>query len=141
MLPWFGFNRSTMMACTRKSILILAGIVCLGLRALVPAGYMPGNLLAGEFMVLCPSGMQADFVQQLHPDQGVHDTHSAHDQGVVDADTSCPIGSALQLAVLPIDEVRRAVSIDLPRHAADIAQREIAATHRYRYQSRAPPPA
>lgn len=130
-----------MTARTRKLILVLAGIVCLGLRALVPAGYMPGNLLAGEFMVLCPGGMQAEFVQQLQADQGNHDPHSAHGQSVVDADTSCPIGSALQLAFLPIDDIRQAISIDLPRHAADIAQREIAARHRHRYQSRAPPPA
>lgn len=129
----FGLHYSLMTVTARKSVLILAGAVCLSLRAMVPAGYMPGNLLAGEFMVLCPSGMQAEFVRQLHPG------HGTHDQNVVDADTSCPIGSALQPAFLPADEYPQAVSINLPRYTAEILHRLFAATPLRRYRSRAPP--
>ncbi|MEM8815354.1 MAG: hypothetical protein AAGE85_05975 [Pseudomonadota bacterium] len=36
-------------------------VLTLAVRAIVPLGYMPGKLLAGEFMVLCPAGSAPSF--------------------------------------------------------------------------------
>ena len=74
--------------------LALAGIL---VRALIPLGYMPGNVLDGEFMVLCPSGLPANVVHALH---GHHDADAA-----LELDRACPIGGALQYAALPTDVV------------------------------------
>lgn len=74
--------------------LALAGIL---VRALIPLGYMPGNVLDGEFMVLCPSGLPAKVVHALH---GHHDADAA-----LELDRACPIGGALQYVALPTDVV------------------------------------
>ena len=73
----------------------LATVSCLLLRATIPLGFMPGNVLAGEFVVLCPAGLPADTVRQLHHD------HAGHDEKTVDMDARCPIGTALQYAAAP----------------------------------------
>lgn len=75
-----------------------AGLALIGLvaRAMIPLGYMPGNLLAGEFMVLCPSGLPANVAHALH---NHHDAATV----TVEADKACPIGAALQYAALPTD--------------------------------------
>ncbi|MBT8080530.1 MAG: hypothetical protein KJO31_18260 [Gammaproteobacteria bacterium] len=78
---------------TRKACVMLA-LGSLMLRALIPLGYMPGNALAGEFVVLCPTGLSAELAQALH-----HGHH--HEQSTVDMDAQCPIGTALQSAALP----------------------------------------
>ena len=87
------FTSSRRFARTRKTCVMLA-LGSLMLRALIPLGYMPGNALAGEFVVLCPSGLSAEIAQALH--SGHH-----HDQSAIDMDAECPIGSALQSAALP----------------------------------------
>ena len=121
--------------CTRRNngALILLGIACLALRAIVPAGYMPGNLLAGEFMVLCPVGMPAGIAQQLHAD------HGDHERGVLDADRSCPIGSALQPAYLPQDVIQASFIRTPPDHSASYRYQGVTTDRIRQYQSRAPP--
>ena len=88
--------------------LALAGIL---VRALIPLGYMPGNVLDGEFMVLCPSGLPANIVHALH---GHHDADAA-----LELDRACPIGGALHYAALPTDAVDAA---DPESHQLFIAQ-------------------
>ena len=84
---------------------LAAGVAVAGLlaRALIPLGYMPGNLLAGEFMVLCPSGLTGQIAESLHHHHGESET-------VFDADRACPIGAALQYAGIPTDVVEANVS-------------------------------
>jgi len=116
-----------------KGALIHLGVACLILRAMVPAGYMPGNLLVGEFMVLCPVGMSAGIAQMLHSD------HDDHGRGVLDADKTCPIGSALQPAWLPQD-VRQASFTMTPAAQSATYRCQSGTADRIRsYQSRAPP--
>ena len=49
----------------RAHVGVLLGL-CVVMRALIPVGYMPGNLLAGEFMILCPQGVPAEFSGNFH---------------------------------------------------------------------------
>lgn len=77
-------------------------VACLLARALIPLGYMPGNILDGEFMVLCPAGIGAGAITGLH--RG-HNGHNADSDSVVDADRTCPLGTALKYAALPTNEI------------------------------------
>lgn len=79
---------------------------CLLLRTLIPLGYMPGNLLAGEFMTLCPQGLPGESAHQLH------DLHGNPAVDVVATDRLCPLGNAL-LAVAPPPSPP--ADFDLPR--------------------------
>ena len=62
-------------------------------RAFIPVGYMPGNLLAGEFARLCPTGLPAPLGHAGH--------HGAHHETELSADKACPVGLALKFAALP----------------------------------------
>ncbi len=94
---------------------------------------MPGNLLAGDFMVLCPAGLPAGTAQSIHQD------HDENATDVVDVDRSCPIGSALQPAWLPTDLVEQQVSIVPPCISAGYSFLSATTTQIHRYDSRAPP--
>ena len=113
--------------------IVALGVACLFMRALVPAGYMPGNLLAGEYMVLCPVGVPAELAALLH---GGHGNHGGD---VVDADRTCPIGSALKPAFLPVDTTQPAVlwlaELPVPVQPVLIPPTR----HLSAYRSRAPP--
>jgi hypothetical protein len=67
-------------------MLIPALFAAMAIRALIPDGYMPGNVLAGEFMVMCPTSSAATLA-------GIH--HHNHQKHPVDVNQHCPIGSAL----------------------------------------------
>jgi len=72
-------------------VLVLGALL---IRALIPVGYMPGNLVAGEFAVLCPTGLPDEIAHLLH--QGHHDDGEQQ----VDMDADCPIGAALKLIAI-----------------------------------------
>lgn len=69
------------------------------LRALIPAGYMPGNLLEGEFVRLCPAGLPAFTRHEVHA--GHHDGQ-AEDGFSADSELSsvCPLGAGFGQAGL-----------------------------------------
>ena len=121
------------MQIARTRLLMSLGLATLALRSLIPLGYMPGDLLAGEFVVLCPTGVPLEVMRQLH--RGHHD----HDAKVVDVDQSCPVGSALQPAWLPAPEPAQLVL----QHASDKIDfyplSSFYAIHARRYDSRGPP--
>lgn len=75
----------------RIPLLVLAALFLL--RALIPAGYMPGNLLDGEFVRLCPVGLPEGAFGELHAGHSGHGAHS--DTGAAEADASCPAGIIL----------------------------------------------
>ncbi|KAA9132565.1 hypothetical protein F3N42_04920 [Marinihelvus fidelis] len=93
-------------------------LACLLVRAMVPAGFMPGDLLAGQFAAPCPTGFPAAFftdepgqpAQAHHHDHGQAQDRGDGDDTPLDAqslDNACPLGSALQAAaalpeVLPL---------------------------------------
>ncbi|MDZ7644299.1 MAG: hypothetical protein U5K76_08910 [Woeseiaceae bacterium] len=108
---------------------------CLVLRALIPGGYMPGNLLAGEFMVLCPEGLPPVDMMPGHAG------HGDPDLPALDADRSCPIGTAL-LAAAPAPEAGQVAT--LVRGAATGVPPAVSPPRRHSpagYRPRAPPPA
>lgn len=118
-----------------RLVTALAAVTIL-LRAIIPLGYMPGNALAGEFMVLCPAGVPAAVMEVLHPDHGHHGGHAA---SVINADRDCPIGSALQPAWLPADFA--VTALELAPFAAPqfYFSESFSGLVPRRYESRAPP--
>lgn len=116
-----------------RSLAVLILFACLVLRAMIPSGYMPGNLLAGEFMVLCPQGLPAPTLHAMHHD------HDDRQQVLFDADSSCPIGSVLLVAAPPpsaplqnsvaVAKSSLHAAVELPRQFSPI----------FFYNSRAPP--
>jgi len=81
-----------MLSNRRQLILTAFLFATLGIRSLIPIGYMPGNLLAGEYMVMCPNSGAAALAGNHHHD---------HDDRSVNVDETCPIGSALTVVALP----------------------------------------
>lgn len=119
-------------ASSRGRALRAALALALLLRMAIPAGYMPGNVLAGEFMVLCPEGLPAAVLQSLHKGHGHHDTPT------LDADSACPIGTALQAAAPPSAAPLPLPQAIPPRLAVSHGTVAERITTR-RYDSRAPP--
>jgi len=123
-------------------------LAALALRAIVPAGYMPGSIPDGELMVLCPEASAAAFtlVAGLTRTESGHAHHHHHghsgtDSGGTSVDSRCPIGTALKLdAIAPsypaITAADTAADYALPALPARKTRR--AARH---FDTRAPPPA
>ncbi len=77
--------------------LLIAALAMLALRALTPAGYMPGSPDSGLLYELCPSGMPAEIMRALG---GGHHQHHHHEKtGGMAGDEQCPIGHMLAAAV------------------------------------------
>ena len=74
-------------------------VATLAVRALLPIGYMPGNVFAGEVAELCPVASAATF-SLLGSSEG-HDHHQADDADSFSVSTACPIGSSLFFDALP----------------------------------------
>jgi hypothetical protein len=114
----------------RQLFLTLTLFVAMGVRSLIPVGYMPGDVFAGEFMVMCPGSSAAALA-------GIHDHH--HEDDSVDIDRACPIGSALIAIALPMTS---AWSMDVDRVAESFvftATEQAARLTVGAYRSRAPP--
>lgn len=121
------------------AVLLLA---TLGVRALLPAGYMPGNLLDGKFAELCPVASAATFT--LLAADTTHHHHGQHGNGERDdaaysIDSACPIGSSLFADALPaaditISPVPRSRDFERATPGSVFTSKP----HRY-YPARAPP--
>ena len=101
------------------------------LRAAIPAGYMPGNLLAGEFARLCPTGLPAPLAHAGH--------HGAHDENELSADKACPVGLALKFAVLPTAFIETLPSVVPESFAVLQHGQPIDAVTAAPFRARAPP--
>lgn len=115
-------------------MLLLAALAMLSLRALTPAGYMPGSPGSGLLFELCPAGMPVDVMQAL----GAHHHHHARTDSPMSDDEQCPIGHMLSGAVaaddpLPVEAPRARIDVILLR----LEVRDIAKT--VAYSPRAPP--
>jgi len=105
------------------------------LRAIIPAGYMPGSLQSGLLFELCPEGMPAELMQSLG---GGHQHHMADDPESAHSFEACAIGHlavtaattsfADLLAEPPVQSEATAVAAILFNAAPILA-----------YSSRAPP--
>jgi hypothetical protein len=125
-----------------RSLLIVAALVTLSLRALTPEGYMPGSRESGLLFELCPEGMPAEIMQRLSGGGGEH--HHHHHQHGQDESSSmsgteqCPIGHMLSSAfAVDVDTAAIVLPCQPPLVAAPEAktwQRRIV-----EYRSRAPP--
>jgi hypothetical protein len=127
-------HRQTRAAAVRGRLVAL-GMACLVMRALIPAGYMPGNLLDGEFMVLCPAGMSPSLLS------AAGNAHEGHEQDFLDVDRDCPIGSALQFAWMPMELNDSRSEMGLPVFAGATRDRTVITPAVRYYHSRAPPQA
>jgi len=93
--------------CLKKYRLRRAAIglllATLAFRALVPLGYMPGNLLAGEIAQLCPAASAATF-ELLNSSSAHQHHHGEAGKELPSVGTACPIGSSLFFdALLALD--------------------------------------
>jgi hypothetical protein len=123
---------------TRQHALLLAALAMLSLRALTPAGYMPGSPGSGLLFELCPAGMPADVMQALGGGHHHHASHHAPAGSTMSDDEQCPIGHMLSGAVASDDPL----PVEVPRATIDVVPlrrdvRDIATT--VAYSSRAPP--
>ena len=87
-----------MISLRRAPLVLPALLLGLSARIIIPSGYMPGNLLDGEFMVLCPTDAAAELLGHRH-----HTAQhgAASHEPAAGADVTCPIGSALTAAIAP----------------------------------------
>lgn len=103
---------------SRQGLTSAALFVALAMRSLIPLGYMPGNLLTGEFMVLCPSGGGALFLgdgaAHRHASHAGH-ASTANPEQIAGVDARCPIGSVLLSGAAPA-EVDSSHDLPLSRH-------------------------
>jgi len=128
-----------MNASVRNTLLLIASLAMLSLRALTPDGYMPGSRGSGLLFELCPSGMPPVIMQAL-AGEGHHQHHHAGDDnsGSVSGTEQCPIGHMLASAIAvdtgeqpeiaPDVAVFNDVPVVIARRSSPIA-----------YRSRAPP--
>jgi hypothetical protein len=87
-----------MISLRRANLVLPALLLGLSARIIIPAGYMPGNLLDGEFMVLCPTDAAAKLLGHRH--HAAQHGAASH-EAAAGADDTCPIGSALTAAIAP----------------------------------------
>lgn len=153
------------MRTTRERVVRRCLLPALFARFLIPLGFMPGDLLAGEYLKPCPAAIPAlQLFSPIHGHQGHdqhqghghqqgheqyqrHDQHQGHDQhheagshtDLVSAERQCPVG--LLVGALFVATTVPAAD-GLPRPGASYAR---PATARQtlkplrRYRSRAPP--
>lgn len=75
-----------------RTLMLAAALAMLSMRALTPAGYMPGSPGSGLLFELCPAGVPAAVMQAL----GAGHHHHHHDQETSSPTAEhCPIGHML----------------------------------------------
>ncbi len=121
-----------------RQFLLVAALAALALRALTPAGYMPGSADSGLLYELCPEGMPVAIMQALAGD-GHHHHHGA-DEGSAASGSGeqCPIGHMLSSAVAVDTGMVPDVLPDMPRFD-DAPVAFLLRTQATAYRSRAPP--
>ena len=113
-------------------------LATLAVRALVPLGYMPGNLLAGEFAELCPVASAATFA--LLGDAATHDHHHGDESSsAVSVGSACPIGTSLYFDALPALQFTADLQLQQQVLHDAIVTRQFQATLAAAYAARAPP--
>jgi hypothetical protein len=107
---WRGIVRR----CSRVAAISVLG-ACLALRAVTPAGYMPGSIADGTPFVLCPGSTPGASYFLAHG-ATEHSHHHHHDQGAADKSPdipwdTCPFGAAFAVAA-PTHESLPSTDVD-----------------------------
>lgn len=128
-------------------------------RILVPLGFMPGNVFAGNFLLPCPSAMPASVflldsetvgqgkasrehhghLGHAHHSANATDTGSDNDADLVGIERQCPVGLALSA------DIHSSSEPDLPEPSSALVRVTGESSERTservfpRYQPRAPP--
>ena len=124
-----------------RSLLIVAALVTLLLRALTPEGYMPGSRGSGLLFELCPEGMPPVVMQALSGGGSHHHHHEGHDGNsgaALPGTEQCPIGHMLASAFAVDLAPQAALVPSLP----PLVEPPATVTRQRRvveYRSRAPP--
>ena len=115
-------------------------LATLGIRALVPVGYMPGNLLDGKFAELCPVASAATYALLPAHDNHHHDHQSGgQDDAAYSMDSACPIGSSLFSDALPMADQMVEPAIRPQTFERPLFFRPHSAKQHRNYPARAPP--
>ena len=124
---------------SKAAVALLLGT--LAVRALMPLGYMPGNLLEGKIAELCPVASAATYALLTLDESHQHHAHhgDATDSSGYSMDSACPIGTSLLADVLPAFDVQ----IELETRPEMFHQIPVSRSHFVRlelnYPARAPP--
>ena len=73
-------------------MLMRFAILAFCLRALIPAGFMPGSAADGTLLQLCPDGMTQAEMQALFPNDHHHHGHEEGSGEIKGETFSCPLG-------------------------------------------------
>ena len=114
--PAIAFNNRVRRIKAIKTTRWLTALLAAGflLRAFIPVGYMPGNLLDGRFVELCPVGISFDIasasLSASHSADHSDMHHAGHHDTAADADPNktCPLGLGIKFLAVPV------VDLDLP---------------------------
>lgn len=113
-------------------------LATLALRALLPIGYMPGNLLAGELAALCPVASAATF--ELLDSSAAHEHHHGESgKELPSVGGACPIGSSLFFDALPSVATPLDLAVQPQQQPRAVSDRSYVATFHRIYPARAPP--
>ena len=118
----------------QRTLLLAAALAMLSLRALTPAGYMPGSPGSGLLFELCPAGVPAAVMQAL----GAGHHHHHGNEKSSSATEHCPIGHMLSTtAALDVDP--QVGLVPTGYESATVPVRIPAIVGVTAYRSRAPP--
>jgi len=121
-----------------RSVILVAALAMLALRALTPLGYMPASPGSGLVFELCPEGLPAALVQAL-ADPGHHHHHGAGDaESPVTSAEQCPIGHMLSTSAAGDGAVAAPVAPDAPEFLVTVFL-PLFWTRRTTFRCRAPP--
>jgi len=113
-------------------LLVLAAVLVL--RAIVPAGYMPGSMDGGPWFELCPDGLPVTLVNAIG---GHHEHHAEANNGNSLAD--CSLGDILSAAAIPSDPGADAIAPRMvPSNLTPVRQAVVHGPY-LSYAARAPP--
>ena len=113
----------------------------LAIRALLPKGYMPGNLLAGNFAALCTVASAATYKLLTAPSSHGHQHSSTPGEAEYSIESTCPIGSGLFSDALPESGQPYALVPQIAGFSSRPTARFHALMPRRNYSPRAPPAA
>lgn len=117
-----------------RSLLLVATLATLSLRALTPEGYMPGSGDSGLLFELCPTGMPVVIMRALGGDHHHHHGDDASGAGT----EQCPIGHMLSAAVAADHGILAPLLVAAPPPEFPTVAGQVVAPVRA-YRSRAPP--
>ena len=122
-----------------RNILLPVLVTGLGLRALIPAGYMPGSFEGGPWFVLCEESLP--MLMATAPEDPGHHHHHAEGSAAPSMSGDCSFGHLLAGAALTADIEQATVERFADRPMGAVAKGVISSLRLLNPSTRAPPPA